>query len=165
MFAVATSPAQRAALLRLETLLALVEGWVEEVTAAAAAPHLPHTAALREMMRRRRAAGGPAEEIFATLVGLELRPRRSRDAARLWAALAEEGGTAAREAVWDHPDLLPTAEDLDDPEGYRGRQAAEAEEAADVDRALAEIFGAPDDDGPQDPSEPQDPTPPDGDAS
>jgi putative hydrolase len=160
VFAVPTSPAQRAALLRLETLLALIEGWVEEVAAAAATPHLPHTAALREMMRRRRAAGGPAEEIFATLVGLELRPRRSRDAARLWAALAEEGGTAAREAVWDHPDLLPTAEDLDDPDGYRGRQAADAEETADVDRALAEIFGTSDDgtpdDGTQGPSGPQD---------
>ena len=48
-------------------------------------PHLPHTAALREMIRRRRAAGGPAEDTFATLVGLELRPRRSRDAAGLWA--------------------------------------------------------------------------------
>lgn len=156
VFAVSTTPAQQAALLRLETLLALIEGWVDDVTAAAASPHLPHTTALRETMRRRRAAGGPAEEIFATLVGLELRPRRSRDAAALWSTLAAEGGTAAREAVWDHPDLLPTAEDLDDPAGYRSRRDAEAVESADLDRALAEIFGTGGDaadgdgDGPQD---------------
>lgn len=135
------SPAQQAALLRLETVLALVEGWVDEVVATAAAAHLPHTTALRETMRRRRAAGGPAEDIFATLVGLELRPRRSRDAARLWALLAEEGGIGAREAVWGHPDLVPTAEDLDDPAGYRARRESTDAETADLDRALAEILG------------------------
>src|SRR3712207_7847253 len=37
---------------------------------------LPSAAALRETVRRRRASGGPAEQTFATLVGLQLRPRR-----------------------------------------------------------------------------------------
>ena len=144
VFAPGTTPDQDAALLRLETALALVEGWVDEVTAAAAAPHLPHTAALREMMRRRRAAGGPAEDTFATLVGLELRPRRSRDAARLWAQITSDGSTSARDAVWGHPDLLPTGEDLDDPSGYAARRAEASSDHADLDRALAEIFGSDD---------------------
>lgn len=144
VFSPETTPEQEAALLRLETALALVEGWVDEVTAAAAAPHLPHTTALRETMRRRRAAGGPAEDTFATLVGLELRPRRSRDAAQLWAQIAEDGGRSAREAVWDHPDLLPGPEDLDDPAGYAGRLADTRAEHADVDAALAAILGASD---------------------
>jgi putative hydrolase len=141
VFSLETTPEQDAALLRLETALALVEGWVDEVTAAAARPHLPHTAALREMMRRRRAAGGPAEDTFATLVGLELRPRRSRDAAQLWAQITADGGTPAREAVWDHPDLLPGPEDLDDPAGYAARLAEAVAAHDDVDRALAAIFG------------------------
>ena len=42
--------------------------------------------ALGEAFRRRRAAGGPAEQTFAALVGLELRPRRLREAGVLWAA-------------------------------------------------------------------------------
>jgi len=142
-----TTSDQKAALVRLETALALVEGWVDEVVAAAAEPHLPHTTSLREMMRRRRAAGGPAEQTFATLVGLELRPRRSRDAARLWAQIAADGGAGARDAVWDHPDLLPTPEDLDDPAGYEKRRSADRIEHADVDRALAEIFGDADAEG------------------
>ena len=141
VFAPHTTPEQRAALERLETALALVEGWVDEVTAAAALPHLPHAVPLREMIRRRRAAGGPAEQAFAQLVGLELRPRRLRDAAALWARIAQDAGPAARDAVWDHPDLLPTTEDLDDPAGYAGRRAVAREEHADVDKALAEIFG------------------------
>jgi putative hydrolase len=147
VFAPHTTDEQKAVLVRLETALALVEGWVDEVTAAAALPHLPHTMALREMIRRRRAAGGPAEQTFATLVGLELRPRRSRDAAALWSLIAREQGPQAREAVWDHPDLLPTAEDLDDPQGYAARRTAAADEHADLDRALAEILGGEEPDG------------------
>ena len=147
VFSLETTSTQQAALLRLETALALVEGWVDEVTASAAAAHLPHTPALREMLRRRRAAGGPAEDTFATLVGLELRPRRSRDAAELWAQITADGGAQAREAVWDHPDLLPAPEDLDDPVGYAARRRATATGHADLDRALEEILAA-EEDGP-----------------
>ncbi|WP_448061818.1 zinc-dependent metalloprotease [Cellulomonas hominis] len=148
VFAPHTTPDQRAALARLETSLALVEGWVDEVTATAALPHLPHATALREMLRRRRAAGGPAEQTFATLVGLELRPRRSREAATLWARITLDRGADARDAIWGHPDLLPTAEDLDDPTGYASRRAAADDEHTDLDRALAEIFGEPTGDEP-----------------
>jgi hypothetical protein len=84
----------------------------------AAENRLPGSVKLAEAVRRRRATGGPAERTFATLVGLELRPRRLREAGALWRALTEARGTQGRDAVWDHPDLLPTADDLDDPEGF-----------------------------------------------
>ena len=110
--------AQTAALRRLETLLALVEGWVDAVVLAAADERLQSAQLLAEAMRRRRAAGGPAEQTFATLVGLELRPRRLRDAAALWGAMGQLHGTSARDSLWNHPDLLPTSDDLDDPIGF-----------------------------------------------
>ncbi|WP_084957547.1 zinc-dependent metalloprotease [Thermoactinospora rubra] len=109
---------QKAALARLETTLALVEGWVSSVVDAASAGKLPSAAALAETVRRRRASGGPAEVTFGALVGLELRPRRMREAAALWRALAERRGVDGRDAVWSHPDLMPTADDLDNPEGF-----------------------------------------------
>ena len=116
------TPQQKAALSRLETALALVEGWVATVVDEAAGNRLPHATALAEASRRRRATGGPAERTFATLVGLELRPRKLREAALIWRRLTEARGTAGRDAVWAHPDLLPTDEDFDDPDGYvRGR--------------------------------------------
>jgi putative hydrolase len=127
-FTAPDTPAQRAALTRLETLLALTEGWVDSVVDAAAVNKLPGAAALRETFRRRRAAGGPAEQTFAALVGLELRPRRLRDAARLWALLAEVRGPEGRDALWAHPDLLPTAQDLDDPEAFVRRRESDLEE-------------------------------------
>jgi putative hydrolase len=112
------TPEQKAALARLETVLALVEGWVSTVVATAAGDRLPQADALAEAIRRRRATGGPAERTFATLVGLELRPRRLREAAAIWHGLTTERGVAGRDAVWAHPDLLPTADDLDDPDGF-----------------------------------------------
>jgi putative hydrolase len=121
LFEPTATPAQQAALERLETALALVEGWVDTVTAAAAGAQLPSFAALQETMRRRRATGGPAERTFATLVGLELRPRRLREAAELWQALGDRRGIEGREAVWSHPDLLPSASDLDEPRAWAER--------------------------------------------
>ena len=117
-----TTADQVAALGRLETVLALVEGWVDVVTYAATDGRLPAAAALRETLRRRRASGGPAETTFATLVGLQLRPRRLRDAAQLWVALENAQGAAGRDAVWDHPDLLPATEDLDAVDDFVARR-------------------------------------------
>ena len=112
------TPQQKAALARLETALALVEGWVCHVVDRASAERLPNVVRLAEAFRRRRAAGGPAEQTFAALVGLELRPRRLREAAALWAALTEHRGVAGRDALWGHPDLLPSDEDFADPEAF-----------------------------------------------
>jgi uncharacterized protein (DUF2342 family) len=112
------TPQQKVSLARLETALALVEGWVGHVVDSAVGDRLPSVNALGEAFRRRRAAGGPAEQTFAALVGLELRPRRLREAGALWAAVLEHRGIAGRDALWDHPDLLPTDEDFADPVAF-----------------------------------------------
>ncbi|MER8183623.1 zinc-dependent metalloprotease [Kitasatospora sp. NPDC094015] len=135
------TPEQKAALARLETALALVEGWVDAVVHTAAEPHLPQSGALRETLRRRRATGGPAEQTFATLVGLELRPRRLRDASRLWASLADARGIEGRDALWSHPDMLPTAADLDDPDGFVHRPADEGLEGGIDFDAFDKLLG------------------------
>jgi putative hydrolase len=116
------SPAQQAALRRLETVLALIEGWVCHVVDIAAEGRLPNVSRLGEAFRRRRAAGGPAEQTFAALVGLEMRPRRLREATKLWEALTEHRGVSGRDALWGHPDLLPTDDDFADPQAYAQTQ-------------------------------------------
>jgi putative hydrolase len=121
MFTPETTPEQKTALARLETMLALIEGWVDAVVAEAVGDRLPGADALRETLRRRRASGGPAEQTFATVVGLELRPRRLRAASELWRLLTEQRGVEGRDALWAHPDLIPTADDLDDPAAFVAR--------------------------------------------
>ncbi|GGM07882.1 hydrolase [Nakamurella endophytica] len=121
MFEPTITPGQQQTLAGLETLLALVEGWVDAVVAAAVGDRLPGASALQETLRRRRATGGPAEQTFATLIGLELRPRRLRAAADLWRDLEASRGVDGRDALWSHPDLLPSSEDLDDPAAFVAR--------------------------------------------
>jgi putative hydrolase len=135
------TPAQEAALIRLETTLALVEGWVDEVVSQATESRMPSASKLQEAVRRRRAVGGPAESTFAALVGLELRPRRLRDASALWGSLRSRQGHQARDAVWAHPDLLPTPADLDDPLGFKEHtEEPEALTDAEFDAALADLL-------------------------
>lgn len=130
------TPEQTAALERLETLLALIEGWVQTVVSDALGDRIPGTAALSEMLRRRRATGGPAEQTFATLVGLELRPRKMREAAALWEKLTQAVGSDARDGVWGHPDLLPSASDLDEPAGFIDRMIGGDTTTSELDSAI-----------------------------
>lgn len=131
------TPEQMHALERLETLLALIEGWVRTVVAAALDDRIPGAAALAETLRRRRATGGPAEQTFATLVGLELRPRKLGEAAVLWERLTQAAGVDARDAVWQHPDLLPESADLDEPAAFIDRVIGG--DTSGIDEALAEF--------------------------
>jgi len=141
MFEMDKSPEQQAALDRLEVTLALVEGWVDEVVSQATNERMPNASKLQEAVRRRRAAGGPAEDTFAALVGLELRPRRLRDASTLWGSLRTRQGTEARDGVWMSPALLPTAADLDDPLGFReGASTPEEMSEEDFDAALQRML-------------------------
>ncbi|MGV0605143.1 zinc-dependent metalloprotease [Mycolicibacterium sp. XJ1904] len=145
------TPEQTAALERLETLLALIEGWVQTVVSDALGDRIPGTSALAEMLRRRRATGGPAEQTFATLVGLELRPRKMREAAALWERLTEAVGSDRRDAVWQHPDLLPSAKDLDEPAGFIDRMIGGDTSGMDsaIEEAIADLekdIQKPDDD-------------------
>lgn len=130
---------QLTALARLETMLALIEGWVDVVTAEAT-KRLPSSAAIAEMVRRRRASGGPAESAFSTLVGLELRPRRLREAAAMWQRLTDEVGDEKRDDLWSHPDLVPAGEDIDDPAALIARITAGEPEPDDVDQAIADLL-------------------------
>ena len=141
LFQPALTDEQRDVLDRLETLVALVEGWVDDVVGQTTQRLMPHASALLETVRRRRASAGPAETALKSLLNLELRPRRVRDAANLWAALRSARGVDERDATWAHPDLLPTAADLADPLGFaeHGHQAAEPD---DLDAQLAALLDA-----------------------
>ena len=121
MMAPKPTPAQEAIAQRLETLLALVEGWVDTVVAAAIGDRLPGGSALGETLRRRRATGGPAEQTFAALIGIELRPRKLRAAATLWRDLSASRGVDGRDSLWSDYDLLPTSSDLDRPDEFVAR--------------------------------------------
>jgi putative hydrolase len=133
------SEEQLVALSRLETMLALIEGWVDVVTADAT-HRLPKSDAIAETVKRRRASGGPAESAFATLVGLELRPRRLREAAAMWRAVTDAVGPEKRDALWSQPDLMPGSDDIDFPEALIARINGDIAEPDEVDQAIEDLL-------------------------
>lgn len=137
-FIAARSEEQNRALESIENTLALIEGWVDAVTDQATA-RLPKTLAIAEAVRRRRATGGPAEKTFGQLIGLELRPRRLREAAKLWREISVKLGNEKRDALWSHPDLLPTADEISNPELLFARLAAG--DSDDFDDELRKLLG------------------------
>ncbi len=72
-------------------------------------------------------------------MGLELRPRKLREAAVLWERLTAAAGVDARDAVWNHPDLMPSAADLDEPAGFVDRIIGGDVGGIDFDALIAEI--------------------------
>ncbi|MFZ2624756.1 MAG: zinc-dependent metalloprotease, partial [Propionibacterium sp.] len=71
-------------------------------------------------------------------------PRRVREALRLWQAVAADRGTEGRDALWAHPDLIPTAKDLDDPIGFVQGEHHE-QDGEDWDAELAKLLEQRDD--------------------
>lgn len=139
MFTPQNTEDQQLALARLETLLALVEGWVTVVTESATT-NLPMATQLAETMNRRHANGGPAEHIFAALVGLELHPRKNREAANFWRTIGDEQGIDARDELWSAPETLPTGEELDDIDSYRQRVEMVNASDDEFDAALEKLL-------------------------
>jgi putative hydrolase len=110
------SPAQRDALTKLETVLALIDGWSEEVVSMAAGDRLPNIAALQETLRRRRATSAPAQQLFSSMLGLQVSPRLAREAAVFWKQVREFKDVESRDRIWSG--ILPTADDLLTPESF-----------------------------------------------
>ncbi|WP_206476703.1 zinc-dependent metalloprotease [Microbacterium sp. KRD172] len=139
----AQTEAQREALARLENIIAMIDGWVDVVTAEATS-RLPDSVRLAEAARRRRAVGGPAEDALGALVGLKLRPRRMREASAMWQKVTDAVGIAARDSLWDYPDLQPTAADIDAPtaliERLQARARGEEPVADEFDEALTRLL-------------------------
>lgn len=137
-FIAARNEEQNRALESIENTLALIEGWVDAVTDQATSL-LPKSIAIGEAVRRRRATGGPAEKTFGTLIGLELRPRRLREAATLWREIGHRLGNEKRDALWDHPDLLPTADEIVNPELLFNRLNGRSSD--NFDQELRDLLG------------------------
>lgn len=127
---------QEAVLARIETTLALIEGWADAVSLAAAS-RLPTVNQVFELIRRRQAVGA-AQKTFATLLGLELRPRLQREAMAMWQQVTAELGQGVADSIWKHPDLLPSAEDIQDPSSLIRRLSGGND---DFDNELNKLLG------------------------
>ncbi len=157
------TPEQKEALHSLGDLLALVDGWVDCVVWNAGMAHLPHLEQLREMTRRERAVGGPAEQTFESLLGLHLHPKQLREAAELWEHITADEGVQGRDDHWSHPDLLPSLPVKDEAEqggtstsadGQSEQKTATSATSVDWDAELDKLLNAEDGDSSADQATP-----------
>ena len=113
LFTPEESPRQAAALEKLETALALIDGWVEEVITLAAENRLPSLAALSELLRRERVSNSPIQQLFKALFNLEVSPKRIREATFFWHEIRTKRDLENRDRIW--AGILPTDKELLDP--------------------------------------------------
>lgn len=139
IFVLELSGAQEDAVERLQHLLSLIEGWVSEVASRAVLPHLPNAVPMRELFTRRYATDNPAKSVWEALLGIELAARRQREAATFWQLAESKKSMKDRDAMWSHPDLLPTADALDNPESFFDGEQQDIE--AELDSFLEGLFG------------------------
>jgi putative hydrolase len=116
LFTPEESPQQAAALEKLETALALIDGWVEEVITLAAENRLPSLAALSELLRRERVSNSPIQQLFKALFNLEVSPKRIREATFFWHEIRTKRDLENRDRIW--AGILPTDKELLDPIGF-----------------------------------------------
>lgn len=114
LFTPQQTPAQEFALTKLEMALALIEGWIDHVISQVGAERIPSFNALIENSRRRRAVNSPMQQLFATLLGLEVSPRKMREAAVFWSEVKTLRGSDGRDRCWEDPAFLPMPKDLKD---------------------------------------------------
>jgi len=118
LFTPQQTPAQELALTKLEMALALIEGWIDHVISEVAGNRIPAFSALIENSRRRRATNSPMQQLFANLLGVEVSPRKMREASAFWSEVKNIKGSDGRDKCWDDPAFLPVPDDLVDVKAF-----------------------------------------------
>jgi putative hydrolase len=118
LFTPEQTPAQELALTKLEMVLALIEGWIDHVISQVAAERIPSFNALIENSRRRRATNSPMQQMFASLLGLEISPRKLRESAAFWSEVKNLRGCDGRDKCWEDPAFLPMPKDLNNVKAF-----------------------------------------------
>ena len=82
------------------------------------ADRMPAFNALIENSRRRRATNAPMQQLFANLLGLEVSPRKMREASTFWSEVKNLKGADGRDKCWEDAAFLPMPDDLSDVKGF-----------------------------------------------
>jgi uncharacterized protein (DUF2342 family) len=113
--ALADGGVDRQAFRELDTAMTAVEGYAELLMDRAFDDDYGD---LREKLDARRSGGGPLAQLLRRALGLGLKRRQYERGAAFFTAVADARGVPAASKVWDHPDNLPTDEELDTPEKW-----------------------------------------------
>ena len=115
LVAAVETPAQADVLAELEALVAVVEGWVDQVVDGIGRRLLPSYPLLEEAVRRRRAEATWGDRYVARLLGMGLRQPAFERGRSFIQGVVERAGTEALGQLWGSPRGLPTPSEVDAP--------------------------------------------------
>lgn len=114
------TPPQQELARQIETLMAVLEGYVEWIIDQTGSEMLPECAKIREGLSRRRAERSTVERLLEGLLGIDLKPQQYRAGVKFVAAVAAAGQLAK---LWESAAALPTAAELPEPAKWLSRVA------------------------------------------
>ena len=106
---------------KLTAAMTVVEGYAEHVMDAAAAEMGEGVEDLRSSLERDRGSRGTLDQVVARLLGLDAKLAQYRRGKSFCDGVAESHGIETLNRVWRSPDLLPTLEEIDDPDAWVNR--------------------------------------------
>ena len=109
------SDAQRELLPRLEALVAVIVGYVDNVMDTIGNGLIGSYGMVTEAMRRRRVTADPSDRFVDRLLGLELSQRQYERGAAFIDGVVERAGRDALDRLWSSERTLPTPAEIDAP--------------------------------------------------
>jgi coenzyme F420 biosynthesis associated uncharacterized protein len=110
---------------RLQAVMSVIEGYSEHVMDAVGEQVLPAYGGLRDAMERRRRSRSAPERALQRLLGMDLKMRQYEQGKRFCDGVVARHGVEALNRVWDAPESIPVLAELDDPDAWVARVAAE----------------------------------------
>jgi coenzyme F420 biosynthesis associated uncharacterized protein len=112
---------QRGLMERAQATMAVVEGYSEHVMDEIGRDVIPDHEKLRSAMDARRRSRSAPQRIIERLLGFDVKLRQYELGKRFSDAVAASAGIEGLNRVWESPEALPTAEELEAPEAWLER--------------------------------------------
>ena len=114
----ASGTIDRDSLGELDTTMTAVEGYAELVMDRAFDDEYQD---LREKLDQRRQGRGPAERLIRRLLGLSVKRRQYERGKAFFDQIVQQRDIETAGRVWESPEMLPTDDELDDPDAWLTR--------------------------------------------
>jgi len=106
---------------RLRGVLAVIEGYADQLMRRAASDLIPDAAALRAAIDHRRAEASAGEQLLEQAIAFDLRHADHRLGDEFCGEVRRRWGDEALERIWEGPEMLPDEGELMDPVGWAAR--------------------------------------------
>lgn len=111
-------PEQLAVISRIQAMMSLLEGHGDVTMDRAGKSAVPDAAWFAQVMRERRRRAGRPARLLQQLVGIEAKLRQYEQGERFIHAVEAVGGRELLSRVWEGPEMLPTMDEIRDPQSW-----------------------------------------------